>query len=772
MKFVHDLLKVKSSSPQSTAQLLSMHTVEVDRVIGGVVAEGVITGKIIDIQKHPNADRLRIVTVDIATAMLDIVTGAPNVEVGQIVAVAPVGAKVLSIDHHLSTLDLSQAQLTIIKPTVLRGIESPGMLCGADEIGLSHVIDSALFIFPNDTKIGVPIESVINSVGLIETDDKGTAHRPDLLSYRGIECELSAILDKSYTEEKLELPKIIDDNSFSIDINDKSACTLLLAAKITRMKRSQSPKWLVNFMHKHDLKSINLFSDATNYIMLREGHPTHAFDGKSVGSKLLVRLAHNDDKIAALDHKQYIIDPDDIVLANSDGALDVAGIIGAEDSAAKTNSDSIILTCAVFNPTKIRQTSRRLGVRTEASSRFERGLSTASAINAFTKCLNLIISESGGTVRSVNAVGDSTIPKHRFKFDAKQINAILGLNLSENDQIKILKRLQYRTENEYVIPPWWRSDVNFMADVAEDVGRIYGYDRIPSGNTRFANSASGTTLIATMHDLRHAAAQHLYEIVTPTMTAYGTDEAIEVANPIGNLRFVRQSLVTSVLKTAEHYTRLGYNQYGCFEIGRTYRLQNNAVIEKFRFSACIATDLDNAKSIVGQILHRLHINTTKIHFEPCPQTENRPVKYHAVAHINYDGNLIGHLMVQNIRGTQFCVFKLYVNKLDVVRDHHPKYHPYSKFPSVKRDVSVLVSQDVNAYDLQQSLEKLSQLRNLLDSAPIITQFSGLAQHKNHKALTIKLSFRSNERTLTDAEVNRLLQTVESMLKTNYNATIR
>lgn len=771
MKFVYDLLKIKASTPKETAQLLTMHTVEVDRVVNGIVAIGVITGKIIDVQQHPNADRLRVVTVDIASGMLDIVTGAPNVEVGQIVAVAPIGAQVLSIDHKIKSPVSSQAQLTTIKPSVLRGIESPGMICGADELGLSHVVDSTLYIFPNDTKIGVPIETVINSIGMIETDDKGTAHRPDLLSYRGIESELAAILDKPFDRVLPVLPNKIKNDQLSVQIQT-GECTLLIAAKIDNVKHHKSPPWLTDFLTKNNINSVNLATDITNYVTLIEGHPTHVFDAEKVGNTLIARKAKPSENLVALNHKTYRLAPSDIVLGKHSVALDVAGVIGGIDSKVNDNTTSIVLTCAVFNPASIRHTSRRLGVRTDASARFERGLSYHSAINGFNHCLNLILNESGGELTALDTKTSPITVIPKIDFEPNEINAILGLSLSDSEQISILERLNYRMSSNIITPPWWRNDVLVTADVAEDIGRIYGYDQIPSASTRFANSTNGTTLMATINDLRHAAVRDLYEIVTPTMTSSVFEGAIEIANPIGNLRFVRQSLVTEVLRTAEYYSRQGNDKYNCFEIGRTYRLHNNNVIEKYRFTACVVGDPEIAKSTIGNILHRLHINTSKIHFTACPQTNSASVKYDAVAHINYEEILIGHLIVHNIRGTQFCVFKLYVDKLDEYRDHHPKYQSYSKFPCVNRDISIIVNQDVNAYDLQQSIEQLSQLHNLLDASPTMTLFSGLESISNQKAITIHLSFRSYERTLTDSEVNQLLQTIDSMLKTNYNATIR
>lgn len=771
MKFVYDLLKVKASSPKETARLLTMHAVEVDRVVNGVVAVGVITGKIIDVQQHPNADRLRVVTVDIASEMLDIVTGAPNVEIGQVVAVAPIGAQVLSVDHKIKSSVLSQAQLTAIKPFVLRGIESPGMICGADELGLSSIIDSALYIFPSDTKIGVPIESVINSVSVIETDDQGTAHRPDLLSYRGIESELAAILDKPFDRTLPTLPNKIKSDRLSVQI-ETGECTLLLAAKIDKIIRHKSPQWLIDFLSKNNINSVNLATDITNYVTLIEGHPTHVFDAEKVGDTLYARKANASENLVALNHKTYQLAPSDIVLGKHSVALDIAGVIGGTDSGVSDHTSSVVLTSAVFNPVSIRHTSRRLGVRTDASARFERGLSDHSAVNGFNRCLELILHESGGELTALETKTSPTTNVPKINFEPNEINAILGLSLSDSEQISILERLNYRVTSNVLTPPWWRNDVHIIADVAEDIGRIYGYDQIPSASTRFANSTFGTTLLTTINDLRRAAAQDLYEIVTPTMTSSVFEGAIELANPIGNLRFVRQSLVNEVLKTAEYYSRQGNDQYSCFEIGRTYRLHNRNVIEKYRFTACVVADHENAKSTIGNILHRLHINTSKINFTSCPQTNSAPVKYDAVAHINYAENLIGHLIVHNIRSTQFCVFKLYIDQLDAIRDHHPKYQSYSKFPGVIRDISIMVNQDVNASDLQRSIEQLNQLRNLLDASPTMTLFSGLESKSKQKAITIHLSFRSDDRTLTDSEVNQLLQTVESMLKTNYNATIR
>ncbi len=772
MKFVYDYLKIKAGTPSQTAHLLTMHTGEVDRVSNGVVAKGVVTGKVIDVQKHPNADRLQIVTIDIITEILDIITGAPNIEANQIIAFAPVGSSVLFVDHKNPSPDLSSATLTKIQPTMIRGIESRGMICGADELGISNETNSEAYVFHDETKVGIPIETVIDSIGSIETDDKGTAHRPDLLSYRGIEYELSAILSKQVAINTPKLPPIINNNSFSLKIDQNSGCELLIVAKIDNIKISKSPKWLIEFLMKHDLKTINLPTDITNYIMLREGHPTHVFASNAVGEKLIARRAKKNESLIALDNKTYQLEVNDLVLANDHGPLDIAGIIGGETSKVTGEASSILLTCAVFDPVIIRQTARRLRIRTDASARFERGLSHASAINAFSLCLDLIINETGGEVSLVNVAGDVKVLNHKIKFEPERINLMLGLELTNKSQLDILQRLHYTLYDNYISPPWWRSDVLGIADVAEDIARIYGYTLIPVGNSRFNNNATDSSLIDTVNKLREASAVRLYEVQTPTMTSANSDGSIEVANPIGNMRFVRQSQISEVLKIADHFNRLGYDDYGCFEIGKTYRFVHNKVIEKHRFNMCVAINPENAKTIMGHILHRIHVDTSKIKFISCPQTDTRSIKYDAVAHVKYDNILLGHLIVHIVRGTQYCVFKLYIDVIDRIRNHNPKYQAYSKFPNVKRDISVFVASKINIHDINKSIDDLSEIKSLIDSPPIITKFSGHKIQDGQKAITIGLNFRSPSRTLTDLEVNKMIKIVESMLEKEYNATIR
>lgn len=768
MKFHYKHLQVKADTPESTGRLLTEHVQEVERVeTHGVVARGVITGKIVDIQKHPNADKLRIVTVDIKHEMLDIVTGAPNVELGQIIPVAKVGARTRSVDHHSSETQVTSKELVEIKPVTLRGITSPGMVCGADELGLSDEITMGVHIFPANTPLGVPVESIIPTRAVIETDDKGTAHRPDLLSYRGVEAELAAVLNKPF---KRVFPKLSEKTGeLTVSIDAKQACDLLLAAQIDLFTTFASPQWLQDFLTEHDIKVINLPTDVTNYVMLTEGGATHAFGAEHVhAGTLTVRFAQHNETIEALNNRVYSLGTEDLVIADDKTALDIAGIIGGKHSCVSEQTKSIILTSIVVDAATVRQTARRLNIRTDASARRERGQSTAVSINAFTTILTMLKELAGAEVRAFNYAGRTAVKHKTIEIDTAHLNKFLHLSLSTDEIIDLLKRLNYTITGTAVTPPWWRADVNCSADVYEDIARLYGYNRIQSHLPHFEHQQeSPITRVTEL--LRQRAAEDMYEVETSSTQSMKGVGSIEIQNPIGDKKYLRQTPLPELFKLAEQRTREGFASYRCFEIGKSYRQNGPELAEKLRFSAVLVADHEVAKSRLALLLHRLHIPLDSIHFTPCNQSEDRAIKYDAVAKIYAGDTLIGHLCISNKRGQVYCGFKLYIEALAELAELHPRYVSYSKFPGIKRDLAFVVRRE---HELGGVVREIKKQSHLLQSVTLFDQFSDKNGDMNEQSLAFHLQFQSPDRTLTDAEVGEIMQKIENALKDRYKAIIR
>ncbi|GEM_PF-4418658 len=773
MKFIYEYLDVKAPTAEETAQLLTNHVQEVDKVEHhGVAAKGVVTGKVMELKRHPNADRLRIATVDIGKQVLDIITGAPNIAVNQIVAVALPGAQVVGVDHKTDNPVIDRTKLVTIEETVLRGIKSPGMVCGPDELGLSDKATKGLHIFPDNTPLGQPVEKVILSRTIIETDDKGTAHRPDLLSYSGIEQELAAILDKPYSRPDPTLPTKKPGIRAVIEASD--ACSLLLIAKLDHFSTFSSPQWLKDFLTAHDIKVINLPTDATNYVMLKEGGTSHAFGAESIiGNTVKVRLASSEEKISVLNGKTYALKTSDLVIADQKKALDIAGIIGGNETGVKDTTKSIILTAAVFEPSTIRRTGRRLGIRTEALVRRERGQSAAMTINAFNKIVEILRKEAGATVTAVDYAGNPLLDTAEVEFELSHLNRFLGTALTLSATVDILKRLNYQVEHAQntitVTVPWWRNDLRAFEDVAEDIARIYGYSRIAQTVPHLDNTASSSKLHLVVERLRAAATETMYEVQSSSMVEKGDDSSIEIRNPIGEKRFIRQTLLPGLFKLAEHFAREGYDHYRAFEIGKTYRVEGKNLTEKWRFGAVMLGDIEEAKQVVGTLLHRLHIPIDQIRFDPCPQSEDRAIRYDAVAKIFFKDTLLGNICVNTKRNQTYVGFKLYIEPLVELATLDPVFKPYSKFPFVKRDLAFILTKQIALGAVVESIKAHS---NLLADVSLFDRFTDRELGENNQSVAFHLTFQSPSRTLTDAEVNEIMQAIERNLKEKFKVKIR
>lgn len=777
MKFLFYHLQVKADSALKTAQLLTMHTQEVEHVsVEGLGAHGVITGKIVDVQQHPNADRLRIVTVDTGKDMIDIVTGAPNIAQNQIVPVALPGAVVLSIDHDDPNAPIDPSKTMTVQPTTLRGIESLGMICGSDELGIGNIVATGVHIFDSNTPLGEPVEHLLHaSVASIETDDKGTAHRPDLLSYTGIEQELAVLLHTPYRRTEMALPARKPSPDLTVSIDATEACTLFLVAKIEAMKTKQSPPEIQEFLRHNNVKVINLATDVTNYLMLREGALTHVFDAAALhGQIMTVRFAREKEVLSALNHQTYTLSNRDLVIADSKTALDIAGIIGSAESSVTPHSDDIMVTAAVFLPRVIRATSKRLGIRTDASARFERGQSPASAKRVFAQAVEMICRLSGGRLQAVDYVGSIEERIMRLVLNVADLNAFLGTSLDQKTIDDILRRLGYTVEGTpnalTITVPWWRTDVTSKADIYEDIARIYGYNNIVQSVPHLPHQAI-SRLEETIAALRTAAATYLYEVETSSMVKMGNADSVEIQNPIGDRKYMRQTFVPQLFELAKSMVRAGYASYGCFQIGKAYRREGEDLIEKIRFGMCVATDPDQAKSVLGLVLHRLHIPPQTIRFTLCSQSEDRMVKYDAVAKIYFEDTLLGHMCVEKFHGQTLCAFKLYVEKLAALANFEPIFKPYSVYPSIQRDVTFLVAQNTDLFDMVQRIMDASP-EHMIEQIPHVTRYYGSEIPSSQKSITMTIVFRSNQRTLTDTEVNGIMKTITQMLKKDFEAIIK
>ncbi|MFA6082021.1 MAG: phenylalanine--tRNA ligase subunit beta [Patescibacteria group bacterium] len=756
MRFINKYLDKYNTSASKLAEIISDHIQEVEGVqSSGIRAKGVVTGKICDIQKHPNADRLVICSIDLGGEMLDIVTGAPNVQVGQIVPVALVGAEVLSLTDGSETV-------MQIKSSTIRGVLSNGMLCGPDELGLENVEVKGIHIFPEDTKLGVPAESIIPTQVIIETDDKGTGHRPELLSYRGLEADLDACFGLKTPYIIPNTPKTVNAENIHVSVASASHCSTFCVAKIDNMRKHHSPAWLTQFLTDHGVNPINLVTDITNYIMLKEGMPTHVFSAKCITkNQISVEFAKDSEKITVLNGKSYQLSSSDLVISSNKQALDIAGIIGGSETKSENDDSSVILTAGQFSPVSVRQTSRRLGLRTDASARFERGLTKSTVINGFNSVLELILKESDGKVSFCQIVGDTDSKLITIPFDAKQVNQILGTNLSENEMINILSLLHYQMSNKSVTPPWWRSDVHALADVTEDIARIYGYNKIDISLPLVKTARSVNDREAALNKMRNAAIIIANEVETAVMVAKKDELSVEIQNPIGDLKFLRTSLLPQLFDLAGYQYKNGHTNFNIFEFGTVYHSTKTAEKlpqQPLYLSAVFQTSEADLKQFLAVLLHQLHLNITEIKFEQATPDS---------ATILYRDTKIGHIKTRQSTVTLYG-FELNFEKIVSLIPNNISCQPYAKTPVVKRDLSFTVNTRYAIGEISRFIQNQTPL--LL---PIILFDRYVDKSKSgEQSLSFHLLFQDPEKTLIEDQVNTEMAKIESKLIEKYQITQR
>ena len=458
--------------------------------------KNVVVGKILKIEKHQDSDHLVITQVDVGTEKLQIVTGAPNVKVGDIVPVAKDGAELPGGKK--------------IKTGELRGIESAGMMCSVGELGIGlndypKQIEEGIMILKRESEnkeeeinvlpeIDLEKELGANIVDILDLkediiDFEITPNRPDCLSIEGLGRETAVALGEKFENPRKDIDDMISNNEIpnkeeieglTVEIQAPDLCYRYIARMVKNVKIGPSPKWLTKRLKACGIRSINNIVDITNYVMLEMGQPMHAFDIESIeGKHITVRRAKNGEKITTLDEVERTLDENDLVIADTKKPVAIAGVMGGLNSEIEKDTKTVVFESAVFYGGAVRKTAKKVGVRTESSSRFEKGLSPENALRAVNRAVQLV--ELLGDGEAIEGKIDKypTPQKiNKIKLEPEKINQLLGTNISKEYMIEIFEKLEMKVENDIVIPPYFRQDIEQMADLAEEVVRFYGYDKL------------------------------------------------------------------------------------------------------------------------------------------------------------------------------------------------------------------------------------------------------------------------------------------------------
>lgn len=775
-KWLNDFVKVDDVDTKVLCDKLTLSGSKVEsfKSEGGKI-DKIITGKVISIEKHPNADKLLVCSVDIgANEPLQIVTGAHNLKVNDIVPVAVDG----------STL----YDGTKIKKGKLRGVASNGMLCSLGELGLSkhdfpEAEENGIFVMQTTCELGQDVKNVI---GFNDTviDFEITPNRPDCLSVIGLARETSATLGRPLN---LHTPKVKGDAKFPLDlkisVEDKKLCPYYSARIVSDINLNPSPTWMRERLRAMGVRPINNIVDITNYVMLEYGQPLHAFDLTTIsGNEINVRLAFDDEKIVTLDGVERNLSKNDLIIADSEKPLAIAGVMGGENSGINENTKEIVFESANFFGPYVRVSSKKFNLRSESSARFEKGLDSNLCSIALDRACELVEALGAGKVTEKVFIVDSVNKKQvKIPLDCEFINRFLNINLIKEEMIEILSKIDCKVINDEVVVPSYRSDLKLKNDIAEEIARFYGYNKILS--TPLKGSMNGGL----------SRKQKFKEKVKSTMMALGLSEImtysfvspksydklliapesklrdyIEIKNPLGEDTSVMKTVaISTMLETLSRNFNYKNQNVKLFEIAKEYfkRGEDSLANEPEKLVAGLyGEDVDffYVKGVVEELLNVLKIRNYDVRSCDCVPY------YHPgrCAEISFNGKTLGivgeinPLVLENYEiKKRAYAFEFCIDDLFEFSNFEVEYKQIPRYPSVERDIAVICDKDLPAINLENVAKQSAG--KFLEEVCIFDVYTGNQVPDGKKSVALKLTLRSNDDTLTDEQVQ---STVKKVMK--------
>ncbi|MBI1884893.1 MAG: phenylalanine--tRNA ligase subunit beta [Chloroflexi bacterium] len=796
VKWLSEYVDIALPLPE-LARRLTMAGLEVGEIItSGGDWEGVSIAQVVEVAKHPKADRLVLATVELGGGERQtVVCGAPNVAAGQKVAFAREGVTVI---------DGRTGKPTALRRAVIRGVESVGMICSEKELGLSDYHEG-IVVLPEDAAVGAPLASYLGD-SVLDFDLR--PNRPDALSVVGVAREVGALTGQPVREPSIEYaeagPPI--KGRVTVEVPARDLCPRYCAALIEGIRTGPSPVWMQERLTAAGLRLINNVVDITNYVMLEMGQPLHAFDFKKLrGGKIVVRRGRPGERLALLDGSQKELPPDVLVIADAEVAVAVAGVMGGADSEVDDKTTTVLLESANFNAASIRRTSQALKVRTDASNRFEKGLSRELPKLAACRAVKLMVELCGAkAAQGIVDVYPGREKEVRITVTQERLRRVLGVDLPVSRVRQVLGSLGFSCRHvppdRYVVRvPHWRTDVRIPDDVAEEVARIVGYDELPMtqlrGEVPAAERQPRRELRERARDVLAAAG--MQEVVTYSLTDRETlakvldpeDMAIypplRIANPMSREQeYLRTTLRADLLETLASGLRVEPGVVALFETSRVYLPREDDLPQEVE-SVCgvlsgvkpdrwgqpqgEAVGFFDAKGIIERLLAGLEVNAT---FEEGHDFAYLPGHTAAVTVGDGRAGLVGQVHPRVAAGFDIDqdVFMFELN-LEALLPHVPdlpRYQPVARFPSVEQDLAVTVDESLPAARVQEAIEGSPLVRR----ARLFDVYTGPPVPPGKKSLAFSVSFQSPGHTLTDAEVEEERRRIVQRLERELGATLR
>ena len=785
ISWLNDYVDIKDVSAKDFAHALTMSGSKVEGVENaGDEIKNVVVGKLLEVTKHQNSDHLNICQVDIGDGVVQIVTGAQNIKTGDYVPVA----------KHNSYLP-GGVHITKGK---LRGEPSNGMLCSYEELGLSkedvpYAADDGILILPEPIAPGTDIKDVF---GLDEdvVEFEITSNRPDCFSVIGLARETAVTFGRPY-EIKTPVVKGSGGNVNDIaKVTVKSDDCLRYAARVIKnVKIAESPKWLKDRLHLSGIRSINNIVDITNYVLLEYGQPMHAFNLEDLeDGEIVVRKAEDNEKITTLDGEERQLDSSMLVICDKHKPVCVAGVMGGENSEVRETSDAILFECATFDGPCVRLAAKKLGLRTEASSRYEKGLDVNNVIPALNRACELVEMLGAGEVvdGTIDVVNCEYKPT-KIELRPDKINAFLGTDISRDEMVKILTSLEFKIDGDTITVPSFRPDVLRGADVAEEVARIYGYNNIKStplrGETTRVIKPANQVVEEIVHNC--LVAHGLYETLTfsfigpKLIEQINTNDeklkkAVVIKNPLGeDTSIMRTTLIPSVMSTLALNHARRNDSAKIYELANVYiPVEGEKLPDEHKnitigmYGGC---DFYDMKGIVEELLDALKIKDA----DYVPETENTTFHPGRCANLVKDGKKIGvfgevHPTVSKNFGmdTRVYICELDLNTLISFYSDSVKYKQLPKYPAVSRDIAMLIDDNINVSKIEKIIKK--NAGNILEGYTLFDVYKGSQIPEGKKSVAYSVTFRADDRTLTDDEISAVFDKILAGLKEQLGAELR
>ena len=793
LNWLKQYVEIKESI-EEVANALTMIGQEVEAIeIQGENLENVVIGQIVEFDRHPNSDRLTLLKVNVGEGEpLQIICGATNHKLNDKVVVAKIGAT-LPGDFK-------------IKKSKIRDVESYGMLCSEEELGFAKESDG-IIILPEDAPIGKEYREYLNLNDVI-FELEITPNRPDCLSHIGIAREIAAYYDRKVKYPSIEINETIEsiNTLIKVNIDDKERCKRYVGKIVKNVKVQESPEWLKRRIQAMGLNPINNIVDITNFVMFEYNQPMHAFDFDKLKGNINVRAAKENEEITTLDGVDRVLKNNELVIADEERAIAIAGIIGGDATKIDNETKNIFVEVAYFTPDNIRRTSRELGIFTDSSYRNERGMDIQNLETVVERAVSLIAEVAGGEILSDTIDRYLEKPeKYEISLNLEKLNKFIGKNLSSDEVAKILTNLniEIKTIGEdkmLLTPPTYRGDLIRPADIYEEVIRMYGFDNIEARMPVMSiESGEENTNFKVSRIIREILReQGLNEVINYSFIPKSAKELfsfedgiIEIKNPLSeDMAIMRPSLVYSLVNNIKENLNRNQTDLKIFEVSKTFKnlgsAKDSLATEELKVAIALSgredknlwnqikTDYDfyDLKGYIEYLFERLNIN--KFNLERAKDVNFHPG---VSAEIKIGEDVIGIFgelhptLINNVGIKREKVFFAEINLTKLMKYMKIKvnYESISKYPEVLRDLAITLDKDILVGNMTKDIKKKV---NLVEKIDIFDVYSGDKVEEGKKSVAMSIVLRDKTRTLTDQDIDTAMKNILSLIKDKYNGEIR